>query len=100
MSDYLRFNQEVFTTPARVNELIEEYRLENNPVAQFIESEGDKFKGIDNGKVLDVIWTMYKNYCYENGYNPKSKNPFAKDARVAGLKKKRKTSNTPFIYHV
>ena len=89
-----------FTTPARVNELIEEYRLENNPVAQFIESEGDKFKGIDNGKVLDVIWTMYKNYCYENGYNPKSKNPFAKDARVAGLKKKRKTSNTPFIYYV
>jgi len=28
---------------SRVNELIEEYRLENNPVAQFIESEGDKF---------------------------------------------------------
>lgn len=46
----------------------------------------DKFRGIDNGKVLDVIWTMYKNYCYENGYNPKSKNPFAKDAKVAGLK--------------
>jgi len=87
-----------FTTPARVNELIEEYRLENNPVAQFIESEGDKFRGIDNGKVLDVIWTMYKNYCYENGYNPKSKNPFAKDARVAGLKITRHGSEQRIYY--
>ena len=87
-----------FTTPARVNELIEEYRLENNPVAQFIESEGDKFKGKENGKVLDTLWVMYKNYCYDNGYNPKSKNPFAKDAKVAGVKITRHGSEQRIYY--
>ena len=89
-----------FTTPARVNELIEEYRLENNPVAQFIESEGDKFRGVENGKVLEVIWTMYTNFCRDNGYKSKGKNPFAKEAKVAGLKKTREKSNTSFIYYV
>lgn len=89
-----------FKIPRRVNELIEEYRLENNPVAQFIESEGDKFKGRENGKVLDTIWTMYKNFCYDNGYSPKSKNPFSKDAKVAGLKKVKEKSNTPYVYYI
>lgn len=98
MNDYLRFYQKDFTTPARVNELIEEYRLENNPVAQFIESEGDKFRGVENGKVLDTIWTMYKNYCYDNGYKPKGKNPFAKEAKVAGLKKTRKYKSSEIFY--
>lgn len=89
-----------FTPPTRVEELIEDYRLENNPVAQFIESEGDKFKGIENGKVLDTIWIMYKNYCFENGYKPKAKIPFSKDAKVAGLIKARKTPSEPFIYYI
>ena len=89
-----------FATPTRVEELIEDYRLENNPVAQFIESEGDKFKGIENGKVLDTIWIMYKNYCFENGYKHKTKIPFSKDAKVAGLIKTRKTPSEPFIYYI
>lgn len=87
-----------FATPARVEELIEEYRLENNPVAQFIKSEGDKFRGIDNGKVLDTIWIMYRNFCFENGYKPKAKNPFAKEAKVAGLKKTRKYKSSEIFY--
>ncbi len=79
-----------FESPNRVQELTEEYRLNNNPVALFLKECGDKFKGIENGKVLEVIYTYYTNFCSENGYKTMSKNPFSKSAKSAGLKRTRK----------
>ena len=35
---------------------------------------------------------MYTNFCRDNGYKSKGKNPFAKEAKVAGLKKTREKS--------
>ena len=40
------------------------------------------------------------HYCFENGYKPKAKIPFSKDAKVAGLIKTRKTPSEPFIYYI
>ncbi len=93
--------KEGFETPIRVNELIEEYRLENNPVALFLKECGNNFKGEENGKVLDTIYRIYySNFCNENGYKALSKNTFAKKAKSAGLKKIREAPSEPFIYYV
>lgn len=99
MSRLPKVLKEGFETPSRVNALIEEYRLENNPVALFLKECGNNFKGKENGKVLDTIYhTYYTNFCFDNGHKVLSKNVFAKRAKVAGLKTYRKMGETRVYY--
>lgn len=89
-----------FKTPSRVDELIEEYRLENNPVALFLKECGDNFRGRENAKVLNTIYgTYYTNFCNENGYRLLSKNKFAKEAKAAGIRTTRHNSD-PVTYYI
>ncbi len=90
-----------FKSPERVNELMEEYRLDNNPVAQFISEYGHYFTGRDNCKSLDVIYsTWYTKFCSNNGYKRLSKLAFAKTAKNEGLKKARPNGGQGWLYYL
>ena len=96
-----------FKTPQRVEELIDEYRLSNNPVAQFIEyhrneySGSQNFVGKENAKTLDTIYEIYyKNWCNKGMYKPMNKDNFSKAAKAEGLIKTRNRGESSCIYYI
>jgi putative DNA primase/helicase len=82
-----RVLDEGFTPSKRVNSLLKEYKLENNPILQFIYEYKENFKGESNAKTLEMIYTnMYMSFCKANNYKPYSKIGFAKRINSAGMK--------------
>jgi putative DNA primase/helicase len=76
-----------FTHSDRVDKMLKEYKLENNPILQFVEEYSDNFKGEDKAKALDTIYgTWYMDFCKTNSYKPYSKLGFAKRIKGAGVK--------------
>jgi putative DNA primase/helicase len=90
-----------FTHSDKVDNLLKEYRMENNPILQFVEEYSDNFKGEDNAKALDTIYgTWYMNFCRANSYKPYSKLGFAKRIKSAGMKWKYIYGTNKRIYYV
>jgi putative DNA primase/helicase len=84
--------------PLRVLLLKEEYRLENNNVAQFAEEYCNELSGKENAKALKAIYVMYERFCDDNGYKAFALRRFSKLMKEEGMKRTRHYSNTPVYY--
>lgn len=93
--------KEGFIMPKSVKQMLEEYRVENNPVLEFVQEYGDSFAGRENGKILDTIYsTMYTNFCKENNYKPLCKLGFSKRLLEAGVENKKDVKTGKRIYYL
>jgi putative DNA primase/helicase len=89
-----------FTAPKASAELLEEYRLQNNPVASFVAEYGEKILGQDNEKSLKVLYTEYQNFCDDNGYKALGIREFGKRLRNEGLEKRQLKKDGLRYYHI
>ncbi len=76
-NELLNSNSMYFANEDESNEIVEKYRQENNSALSFISSEYIKNK-LSNGESIDrpEIYSIYKNWCSENGYKAKGRNKF------------------------
>jgi putative DNA primase/helicase len=90
-----------FTKPKAAAEVLREYHLENNPVLQFLDENCDMFRGEENAKTIENIYsTTYLNFCKDNGYKPLTKIGFAKRVNAAGMKWRYMTGTNKKIYYI
>lgn len=64
-----------FTSSEKVQEQLDEYKKENNPIEAFIDEVG--IEGIENNLTIDV-YTRYKLFCIDCGMQPMSNIVFSK----------------------
>lgn len=64
-----------FTSSEKVQEQLDEYKKENNPIEAFIDEAG--IEGIENQLTIDV-YTRYKLFCIDCGMQPMSNIVFSK----------------------
>ena len=76
--------QKSFTKSTSVEELLNEYKKENDNVALFVEEEGFEKSTKDHITISDLHST-YKNYCLSSGYVPLTNRLFTSRLRSMGI---------------
>lgn len=76
--DLMRMNY--FTDPTCQDEFIREFRENSNPVEIFVHECAETFQDVMPRK---AIYTLYKNWCTENGHLPRAANRFHGAFRTA-----------------
>lgn len=62
------FDQDGFTASNVIDEMVEKYKKENNPIISFVE---DRCKAAPGLSIIKAnLYENYKNFCAENGYKP------------------------------
>ena len=64
-----------FSTSKSINQELEEYQEENNPIITFIKESECKFEN----EVTAEVHRIYQVWCVENGFKAKGKIPFSRD---------------------
>ncbi|MYL47670.1 hypothetical protein GLV94_18685 [Virgibacillus halodenitrificans] len=76
-----------FTNPSIVNQMLSEFKVNNNPVIEFVNEHE-----IDNRPVSEV-YSDYRQFCYLSGYkNQISKNNLTQELEQIGYKSIRRYS--------
>lgn len=85
-----------FEIPEQSQKMLETYRLQNDTERTFLSERAVKDA---NGKIgLDELNRAYREWCTENGYQPKRKSEVNQDWERLGLKKDRSTGGQWFWF--
>ncbi len=87
-----------FTYSQKCNRLLNQYKLDSNPVEQFFveciaQDENSSIATLD-------LYKHYRQYCLENGLNPINNSNFGKEVtkKYGDIKIRSSTGNRPYIY--
>lgn len=71
-------NNKCYSDSVKVDEQLEEYRIENNPVLSFVNDVG--IESIEN-EPTTMVYLRYSTYCAESGFKPLARNIFPKQMK-------------------
>lgn len=71
-------NNKCYSDSVKVDEQLEEYRIENNPVLSFVNDVG--IGSIEN-EPTTMVYLRYSTYCAESGFKPLARNIFPKQMK-------------------
>lgn len=83
------YKQNGFTKSKLVEDALSEYKLESNPIEQFL-SENYEFTKDDRYVLSKVMYQHYSEWCFDNGFKPMNNVNFGKGVKALGLNKKQK----------
>jgi putative DNA primase/helicase len=85
--DRLR-NKRKFSNPNSSQEMLDKYRLDSNPTAEFMR---DYIVAGEGSVECSIVYRLYKNWCLESGYKPLGNSGFGKELAkaVPGVEHKR-----------
>lgn len=75
--------QQAFTYSERAEQQLRTYRKESDSVALFLEDSGYK-KSLEDYTTQKELLSVYRAYCYENGYRPTSNIKFGRRLEAIG----------------
>lgn len=71
-------NNKCYSNSVKVDEQLEEYRIENNPILSFVNDVG--IESIEN-EPTTTVYLRYSTYCAESGFKPLARNIFPKQMK-------------------
>jgi putative DNA primase/helicase len=76
-------DRKAFTKPGMVENELDDYDRMNNPIRDYLDDAN-----VENQSCGEV-YRIYRQWCYDNGYQPMKQNNFAREVkRILGLKSK------------
>lgn len=88
--------QERFSDCEAASRALEQYKTESNSLKMFLE-ENSYQKSLDDFIRLSVLFTEYKNYCFEDGIHPFKKKNFSKQLQSMGIRIDRQAGSGQYI---